>query len=231
MENKYYNEAMIGNKNMLVTYTQKGEIQRIYSPSKDNRQYIDYFHTGVKINNSDLIYLHNDINNVYKQYYEPYTNILNTQITNTYFNLKILQTDYVMIKENVLVKKYVFLNDGKIDLNTSFYIHSQLLSDYNNHVSCKIIDGGMMQYAHDFTFSTFAKGQKLFKHQINGSKEIIKRGEIYDKDYIGMSNDTSICYDLGTIQPKEKKTLEICIRIGENKNVSQIENEIERIKK
>ena len=41
MENKYFNEAMIGNKNMLVTFTGKGEMQRIYFPSKDNRQYID----------------------------------------------------------------------------------------------------------------------------------------------------------------------------------------------
>ncbi len=130
-----------------------------------------------------------------------------------------------------MVKKYIFLNDGKIDLNADFYIHSSLLSDYNNYVSCKIVDGGMLQYAHDFTFATFAKGQKLAKHQINGSKETIKSGDIYDKDYIGMSNDTSICYDLGTIHPQEKKTLEICVAIGENKNISAIENEIERIKK
>lgn len=231
MENKYYNEAMIGNNNILATYTEKGEMQRIYFPTKDNRQYINFFHTGVKINQSDLIYLHDDINNVYTQYYETDTNILNTEIKNTYFNLKMIQTDYVMIKENVLVKKFVFLNEGKIDLDTSFYIHSELLSDYNNHVSCKIIDGGMLQYAHDFSFATFAKGHEISKHQINGSKETIKRGEIYDKDYIGMSKDTSICYDLGIIRPQERKVLEICILIGENKNISDMEKEIERVKK
>ena len=231
MENKYFNEAIIGNKSMIATYTAKGELQRLYFPSRDNKQYINFFHTGVKINNSDLIYLHDDINNVYKQYYDLDTNILNTEVTNTYFNLKILQTDYMLIKENVLVKKYVFLNDGRIDLNTNFYIHSELLSDLNNLVGAKIIDGGMIQYAHDFAVSTFAKGIEICKHQINGSKETIKRGEIYDKDYIGMSKDTSICYDLGLIKPKEKKTLEICILIGENRNISEIEDEVERIKK
>ena len=231
MENKYLNEAIIGNKDMIATFTSKGEIERIYFPNKDNKQYINFFHTGVKINNSDLIYLHDDINNVYKQYYDLDTNVLNTEVTNTYFNLKMLQTDYVLIKENVLVKRYTFFNEGKIDLNTSFYIHSELLSDQNNLVGCKIIDGGMMQYAFDFTFSTFAKGINISKHQINGSKDTIKRGEIYDKDYIGMSKDTSICYDLGTIKPKEKKVLEICILIGENKNISETEDEIERIKR
>ena len=231
MENKYLNEAIIGNKTMLATFTSKGEMQRIYFPSKDNRQYINFFHTGVKINTSDLIYLHDDINNVYKQYYDTDTNILNTEITNTYFNLKILQTDYILIKENVLVKRYTFVNDSKIDLETSFYIHSELLSDYNNHVGCKIIDGGMIQYAHDFSFSTFAKGRKILKHQINGSKETIKRTEINDKDYIGMSKDSSICFELGTIKPQEKKVLEVCVLIGDNQNISSMENEIERIKK
>ena len=231
MENKYLNEAIIGNRNMLATFTEKGELQRLYFPSKDNRQYINYFHTGVKINSSDLIYLHDDINNVYKQYYDTDTNVLNTEVTNTYFNLKMVQTDYIMLKENVLVKRYIFLNEGKIDLDTKFYIHSELLSDRNNLVSCKIIDKGMMQYAHDFVVSTFAKENKISKHQINGSKETIKRGEIQDKDYIGMSKDASICYDLGIIKSQEKKILEICVSISENQNISNIEDEIDRITK
>lgn len=231
METKYLNEAIIGNKKMLATYTAKGELQRIYFPSKDNKQYINYFHTGVKINESDLIYLHDDINNVYKQYYDTDTNILNTEITNTYFNLKILQTDYILIKENVLSKKYTFINEGTIDLNTEFYIHSELLSDINNFVGCKIIDGGMTQYAHDFAFSTFAKGKDIIKHQINGSKDKIKRTEIYDKDYIGMSKDSSIAYEIGTVKPGEKKELQICVLIDENKNISDIEDEVERVKR
>ena len=231
MSEKYLNEAIIGNKNMLATFTGKGELQRLYFPSKDNKQYINFFHTGVKINQSDLIYLHDDINNVYKQYYDTDTNILNTEITNTYFNLKILQTDFILTKENVLSKKYVFMNEGSIDLNTQFYIHSELLSDLNNFVSCKIVDGGMMQYAHDFSVATFAKGKELIKHQINGSKETIKRAEIYDKDYIGMSKDSSIAYEIGNIKPGEKKELQIVILIDENKNISDIEDEIERVKR
>ena len=231
MENKYLNEAIIGNKKMIATFTSKGEMQRIYFPSKDNKQYINYFHTGVKVNESDLIYLHEDINNTYKQYYDTDTNILNTEITNTYFNLKILQTDYFLTKENVLSKKYIFINDGAIDLNTEFYVHSELLSDLNNFVGCKIVDGGMMQYAHDFAFSTFSKGKDIIKHQINGSINNIKRTEIHDKDYIGMSKDTSIAYEIGLIKPGEKKELQICILIDENKNISEIEDEIERVKR
>ena len=231
MSEKYLNEAIIGNKNMLATFTGKGELQRLYFPSKDNKQYINFFHTGVKINQSDLIYLHDDINNVYKQYYDTDTNVLNTEVTNTYFNLKVVATDYILLKENVMVKRYTFLNEAQIDLDIQFYIHSELLSDRNNFVGCKVIDNGMMQYAHDFSVSTFAKGYKIIKHQINGSKEKIKTGDIYDKDYIGMSKDASICFDIGTIKPQEKKVLDICVLVDENKNVSAMEDEIDRITK
>ena len=124
MSEKYLNEAIIGNKNMLATFTGKGELQRLYFPSKDNKQYINFFHTGVKINQSDLIYLHDDINNVYKQYYDTDTNVLNTEVTNTYFNLKVVATDYILLKENVMVKRYTFLNEAQIDLDIQFYIHS-----------------------------------------------------------------------------------------------------------
>ena len=231
MQEKYLNEAIIGNKNMIATFTLKGEMQRIYFPNKDNRQYINFFHTGVTVNNSDLIYLHDDINNTYKQYYDLDTNILNTEITNTYFNLKTVQIDFIPIKENILVKKYIFINESKIDLNVNFYIHSELLSDNNNFVGTKIIDGGMMQYSHDFAFSTFAKGYKLLSNQIHGCKDTINRGELREKDYIGMSNDSSISFDLGVIKPGEKKNIEICIVIDENKNISDIEDEVERVKK
>lgn len=232
MSNKYLNEAIIGNKSILATLTQKGELQRLYFPGRDNRQYINFYHTGIKVNDSDLIYLHEDVNNTYLQYYDAETNILNTEITNTYFKLKILQTDFMPLKEDVLIRRYEFINNNSIDLDLKFLIHSELLSDHNNYVSAKIIDGGMIQYTHDFTVSTFAKGKELLSHQINGSYETIRSGVIYDKDYIGMSKDSSLSYDIGKIKPSEKKIIEICVACSENtKGIQKTEDEIERIKK
>ena len=55
---KYLNEAIIGNKNMLATFSGKGEMLRLSYPNRDNRQYLKYFNTGVKLKYSELIYLH-----------------------------------------------------------------------------------------------------------------------------------------------------------------------------
>lgn len=229
---KYLNEALIGNKEMLVTFTRQGNIQRMYYPAKDNRQYISFYHVGVKVNDSDLIYLHDDINNVYKQYYDVNTNILNTEITNTYFNLKILQTDFVPLKENVLIRKYTIINENHLDLDVKFFVHSELLSDRNNHVGCRVTDYGMIQYAHDFMVSTISQERKICNHQINGSKNTIKSTNIYDKDYIGMSNDSAISYEIGNIKPNEKKNFELCVVLQEQpNNMVDFEKEIERIRR
>ena len=229
---RYLNEAIIGNKSMLATFSGKGEMLRLSYPNRDNRQYLKFFHTGVKINDSDLIYLHQDINNTYLQYYDTDTNILNTEITNTYFNLKILQTDFAAIKEDILVKKYLFINESNIELDINFLIHSELLTDQNNFVGAKKIDNGMIQYAHDFSVATFAKGTNLLRYQINGSENNIYSGVIGGKDYIGMSRNSSISFDIGKIWPGEKKELEICIYIDESKKPMQaFEDEIDRIGK
>ena len=229
---KYLNEAIIGNKNVLATFTGKGELQRLYFPGRSIRQYIDFSHVGVKINDSDLIYLHDDINNIYKQYYDVDTNILNTEITNTYFELKILQTDFIPVKENVLVRRYTLINENSIDLNIKFLIHQGILSDTNNFVGCTEIDNGMVQYAHDFMISTFSKEQKTLSHQIHGSFNTIKSGEIWDKDYIGMSNESSVSYDMEIIKPEEKKQIDICVLLEpQPKIMADFEAEIERIRR
>ena len=229
---KYLNDAIIGNRKMLATFSSKGEMLRLSYPNHDNRQYLKYFHTGVKVNDSNIIYLHDDINNTYIQYYDTDTNILNTEITNTYFNLKIVQTDFVTIKEDVLIKKYSFINDSNIDQDIKFLIHSELLSDQNNFVSGMELDNGMVQFAHDFSMATFAKSEKILSCQVNGTANNIGSGIIGGKDYVGMSKDSSISFDIGKLKAGHRKDIEICIYIDEKqKTMHDFIDEVERIRK
>lgn len=207
---KYFNDAIIGNKEITASFTKKGELIRLFYPNTDYRQFIDFLHTGVKINDSSMIYLHDDINNKYKQNYIENTNILNTEILNTYFELKVLQTDFVCENKNVLVRKYKMKNENTIDLNLDFIIHSSLLTSNNNQVSGYYKNNCLFQYMHDYTF-TICSDKKIEKSQINNNNSNIQTGVIGDKDYIGMSSDSSISYNLGTLKPNEE--VEFCIYI------------------
>ena len=231
MKNKYFNDAIIGNKNIRATFSKKGELLRLYYPSIDYRQFIDELMIGLKINDSRLINLYNDINNIYSQNYIEDTNIINTEIKNTYFNLKITQTDFVPIKENILVRKYILKNEHEIPLDVNVVACSKLLTDKNNTVSGLYKNETLMQYMHDYTFSVFSK-QKPLSYQINNVQENISDGEIGGKDYIGMSIDSAISYNIGILNPGEEKEIEIIISIHDNKVfMDKIDEDIIRIKK
>lgn len=228
---KYYNDAIIGNQNILASFTKQGEMLRLLYPTRDYKQMIDFFRVGLKINDSRLVYLHDDINNIYMQQYEEDTNILNTEILNTYFNLKVVQTDYASIKENVLVRKYMFTNENTIDLNLNFLVHSSLTSSPENRVSGMCRNDALIQYNHEYMLCTFSK-EKLLSSQINNSKANIEDGKIWDKDYVGMSANSSISYDLGTLKPNETREFELYIFIEDSKiGLDNLEKTIDRIRK
>ena len=233
MKNKYLNEAIIGNKNIVASFSSKGEILRLSYPNRDFKQFIDVMHFGVKVNDSRLIYLHDDINNVYNQYYAENTNILNTQIENKYFNLQIIQTDFVSIKEDLLIKKYVVKNNNTIDLDVNFLLYSNLLSNFNNMVGSKIEKNILMQYSHDHTVSIFSN-TPILSYRLNNSREEVKGAILKDKDYIGMANDTAVSFDLGILKPGENKEIDIFITVTENskiKNMNDIEKKVNQYKK
>ncbi len=231
MKTKYFNDAIIGNRNLKATFSKRGELLRLYYPNIDFRQFIDEFVVGIKVNDSRFINLVDDINNIYSQNYTEQTNILNTEITNTYFNLKIIQTDFIPVKENVLVKKYKFINNHDIDLNIDLLFHSKLLTSANNSVSGLYSNEALMQYMHDYTLTIFSKNKPL-SYQINNTKANILDGTIGGKDYVGTSFDSGISYNVGNLKPGQETEIEVIMSIYENsKNAKDIEDEIIRLKK
>lgn len=232
MKKKYFNDAFIGNRKMIASISRHGELLRLSYPTVDYRQFIDFYETGVKINDSMLIRLEDDINNVYKQYYYEDTNVLNTEIENTYFNLKILQEDFIPMEEEVLIRRYEFTNNNKIDLDVKFLINSKMFSNLNNMVGARVCNNAMLQYGHDFAMATFSN-LPIHGYQLNNVDNNISSGILQDKDYIGMSDHSAVSYDIGTIKPGETKKFNIYIYINKNYKVDvlyDLINEIDRIK-
>ncbi len=227
---KYYNDGFIGNENITATLSKYGELLRLYYPLPDYRQYLDFFKVGIKINDSNLIYLHDDVNNNYEQYYTEGTNVLNTEILNTYFKVSVKQTDFTMIGNDTIIRRIAVNNCNDIDLNFKLLVHSKMMSSFNNMAGGMIMNNALVQYSHNFICATFAK-QKIDSYQINDVKDTIDTGLIYGKDYIGMSSDSAISYDMGTIKPGETKTLDLFIHMRyKNEDLNEIDNVIMSLK-
>lgn len=233
METKYFNDAIIGNKNMTVSFSKSGELLRLFNQAPDYKQFFEFYHVGMKINDSALIYLHNDVNNTFRQFYIDGTNCLTTEIVNTYFNFKVTQIDFVLVKENLLVRRYHFVNNNTINLDLNFLVYSKLFTNINNDACGLIRNDALLQYTHDYTVCTFAK-EKISSFQINNSGEAIMSGSIGGKDYVGMSPDSAIEYDLGTLKPGEEKVFNLYIHISDNQEknlMNDLDQEIERFRK
>lgn len=212
---KFLNCGIVGNRSVVCSFSDRGELLRFCFPWVDGRQFVDYFRVGVKVNDSGLIFLHEDVNNVYSQRYIDDTNILVSDIKNTYFSLKVEQTDCVLIRDNVLVKKYVFENENCIDLDVKFVVDSKILAGSLENFGSRIFDGGVVQYNHNYVFSVFSD-EKIFGHRLNDVQSVLSSAVLEDKDYIGMSNEVAVSYDLGVIRPNEKREFYLYISVFEN---------------
>ena len=233
MRTKYFNDGVVGNKKIKASFTKSGEMIRMFYGAADYKQFIEFFHTGIKVNDSALIYLHNDINNSFSQEYIKDTNVLQTHIYNSYFKVRITQTDFVPISENVLIKHYILKNENTVDLNINFLVYSKILRNLNNDTSGYVKNDSLIQYNHDFSVCTFSN-EKIFSKQINGAENNFMHGSIGGKDYIGMSPDSSISYNLKKIKPGEEKELTIFVYINKNRNkcmLNELDDEVNRIRK
>lgn len=224
MKEKFYNNAIIGNKNIRASYSKTGELLRMYYSMFGYKKSIDFLHVGMKINNSKLIYLHDNVNNIYKQYYTPQTNILNTEIENIYFKVKILQIDFIPISKDVLIKKYTFKNNNFMDLDLKVLVNSKIVSNNENIAGSRMLENGLLQYNQNSNICIFSKNA-IDKYQLNNVAETIKTGEINDKNYIGMSDDVAIEYNLGTIKSGETKEISIMVYLNWNSSNEPIHPE------
>lgn len=92
-----------------------------------------------------------------------------------------------------------------------------------------------VQYGHDFSVFITSK-EKIENVQINNSVNNIETGIIGGKDYIGMSKDSSISYNIGKLKPGEEKEIDVYIyvekKVKEHKDLNKIDvkNEYEKTK-
>lgn len=218
-----------GNGKVTATFSKTGEMIRFFYPHPDFKQFIDWMRIGVKVNDSLNISLYNDINNTYLQRYVENTNILQTEIFNTYFKLRILQTDFAPLNENILVRNYLIKNENNYDLDIRMLIDSNILSNVNNDIAGLVRNNTLIQYSHDYTVCLFSK-QDLQSYQVNNIQDSIWTGNIWGKDYVGLSNNSGISYEIGVLRPNEEKRFTLYMMVNET-NYETLDSDIDRVKK
>ena len=214
MRNKYFNDAVVGNSRLTVSLSKTGEILRLFYPSVDYMQFFEEYNIGLRVD--DVVFnLNRDLNNTYEQTYLPGTNILETKIHNSYFNLQITQTDFVPYDKDVLIKRYKIKNLSKQEYDIGFLVSPLLFGDYNDDICGLVQNDILMQYGHAYTVCTFSKNP-ISKSKLSGISENFLESFEEDKNYIEMSRVAKITYELGKISVKDELEFILFIFVNQN---------------
>ena len=132
-----------------------------------------------------------------------------------------------MLKDDLIIKKYKFINKNNINLNINFLLHSKVKPSDTNEFSARVIDDIFMQYNHDYTMGIFSN-QKINSYQLHDINQNFETGNIGGKDYIGMSSNSGISYDIGELKPGESREFVLYIYMKKNKT-NESNDEIQKV--
>lgn len=210
MGRTYFNHGIVGNGKLLATFTDKGEINRIFWPEPDFYQQINSISVGIKFDEGETRFFNDNVWYV-EQKYEDNTAILDTLFENSDYGLRLHQKDFVLKDRDVLVRKYIIENISDRILNIRTFLHTDFITDSMN------VRSGIINFDRDAAviynkLSAVAIGSqnKICKFQFgNDAKNAARYDNLFGKDDISMTSDMSLKWELGECQPGNKVEFEI----------------------
>ena len=211
MSKNYYNNAVIGNSSMLGCISDNGELIRLYWPNIDYPQHLEKMTSGIFFHGerNSTIWLEKDFEHYQK--YIPDTNILETVCDCREKEIKVVQLDYVLPEEDVLVRQYEIENTGSEKISPGFIIYSSAVST-THHLSSTLFDFGndaIVHYRHGYYLSICAD-KETFQFQLgNNAYDRAAYTELNGYDNIGMMKDGAVSWLLGDLKEGEKRRINL----------------------
>ena len=66
-----------------------------------------------------------------------------------------------MIDKNILIRKYKFKNNSKIDLHINLIAYSKVISSFNNMAGGLCCDDALIQYSHNFVYAIMSNQRNI----------------------------------------------------------------------
>ena len=229
---KYFNDAIYGNDELVMSLSKKGKLLRLFFPTPDFRQFFNSLDVFLKINDVEIFDIHDDYTSTYDQYYVENTNIIKTVITNTKYNLKIIQTDFALINEALVVRRYEFTNMSEDPINIRTIVHADAIANENVDTSGYFKNNTLIQYNHTASASIFSN-HPIEKYKVNNMAKDLST-EFENKEYIGLSSASTMFLEALDLQGGETKEIDLYLHMNDNSKVgilNDLDNEINRIRK
>jgi len=203
MGRSYFNDGITGNGRLLVSFTGKGEPNRVFWPEQDYAQQINSIFVGFKFDDSETRFLHENLWYI-EQKYEPKTNVLVTMYENSDFGLRIYQRDFAVNHKDIWVRNYEVQNICDRKLNMRTFLHTNFITADND------VRSSMMNFDENSAFIynktsivTIGMDKEISGFQFGNSFDAVRNDSLYGKDEISMTSDMGLKWELGILKPGE----------------------------
>ena len=205
MGRTYFNHGITGNGKLLATFTDKGELNRIFWPEPDYYQQINSISIGFKLDNTPTKFLNDNLWYT-EQYYEPNSNILVTTFENSDIGLKVYQRDFVTNGRDILVRNYKIESMGDKNFYIDAFLHTDFVTDSMN-IRSSIMDfetESIVIYNKESAIAIGSNSAMTGFQFGENAKAATTEDTLYGKDDISMTSDTAAKWCLGECGGKNK---------------------------
>lgn len=213
MAKSYLNDAIIGNSRMLGCISKEGELLRLFWPNIDHMQQVEQFEVGFRLDNDTPVFLGKTNFNI-EQSYENKTNILITQFTNEQVGIEIMQSDFCLMEQDIMLRRYTIKNISSEDRNLRWLLYSSSTSSKENFTG-SLIDlerEALIHYQRN-RYMSISSNLAIESFQLGGDPKVsILNGALDNAESVLMVRDGALTWNLGLL--KEGEEVEITIQIS-----------------
>ncbi len=204
---------------MLACIDRRGELQRLFWPHIDYPQHIESFKMGIFTPGLKYSthWLHDNDDNDWEieQKYIKDTNILVSEFTNKRIGLKVECKDFALTDKarDICVRSVEVENISEHEKNLDFIIYSNFIGNTAD-LRSTIFDFDadcLVHYKPNYYFAVSANTKATGFQIGNNPMEAAIRSELYGIDYVGMTGEAAISFEIGGLVPGEKKSTTIFI--------------------
>ncbi len=213
MAKSYMNDGIVGNSRMLGCINREGELQRLFWPDIDHMQGLDRFEVGFSLDGDKISFL-NHSNFIINQEYSKGTNILNTTYDSKEPGLRIRQTDFCLMDQDILIRNYELENLTESEHELRWLLYSCAVSS-PSHMMGSLFDfdnEALVHYQRDY-YRSVSSNYPAESFQI-GCEALgsLQKGALLSQDSVLMVPDGALIWNAGVIKAKNKLklTLQIC---------------------
>lgn len=217
MVKTYFNDAVVGNSSMLACVSADGELLRLFWPNIDYPQHIDKMAVGIFFpeRRSETLWLESN-SWLHEQRYITDTNMLETCFESRELGIRAVQLDFVLLKEDILIRRYRVKNMTKCAVDIGFMVYSSVISSTKD-MGCTLFDfdtDALIHYRYGSYMSVFSDIEACEFQVGNNAFDSAKQAELRKGfDSIGMAHDGAVSWKLGRLSGGEARnfTLYICL--------------------